>query len=119
MKYLLIVVFLGFSALSQASGFANFGSNLGYAFQGAQNEQMQQQWMAMSQAWINCMKQGGGASCGPAPEPPPQQIQPPPQQYQPQMPKPQFNVKSTDYGCVDRCVARGNQYGLCMSRCSW
>ena len=26
---------------------------------------------------------------------------------------------STDYQCVTKCTSEGNQYGLCLSRCSW
>lgn len=25
----------------------------------------------------------------------------------------------TDYGCVNRCTQQGNQYGLCVARCSY
>lgn len=115
MKYLMAIVFLGLSSLAQASG---LGFALSNGFQGAQREQEHEQWMAMSQAWIDCMKQGGGASCGPAPEQPQQQYQPV-QQYQPPQPKPQFDTRVTDFGCVNKCVASGNMYGLCKSRCSW
>ena len=25
----------------------------------------------------------------------------------------------TDFGCVSRCTAQGNMWGLCNDRCSW
>ena len=73
------------------------------AAQGALQGQANAQWMQMSQAWTNCMNQGGGSSCGPAPQPPQQMQQ---QQEQP---------KQTDFRCVQACTSQGNQYGLCMS----
>lgn len=67
----------------------------------------QQQWQRMSDAWIECMKRGGGDSCGPAPQPP--------ANLQTQSPGP----KRTDSMCVSRCLSQGYLYGLCESRCSW
>ena len=27
--------------------------------------------------------------------------------------------QQTDYQCVNQCTSAGNQYGLCVARCSW
>ncbi len=48
----------------------------------SQQQAVNQQWMAMSRAWSNCMNQGGGESCGPAPAPPGQTTYTPPPQPQ-------------------------------------
>jgi len=30
-----------------------------------------------------------------------------------------FAYCQTDYGCVQRCLNKGNLYGLCVDRCTW
>lgn len=30
-----------------------------------------------------------------------------------------WSAKLTDYMCVNRCVAQGNMYGLCVKMCSY
>lgn len=64
MKRLLMTSFLLFSAFAHA-----WGLPPGVA-QGINQGMADQQWMQMSKAWTNCMNQGGGESCGPAPQQP-------------------------------------------------
>ena len=100
MKYLLTLSFLFFSSLAYSWNVAPG------VWQGANQGMAASQQREMNQVWIDCMKQGGGADCGPAPQ------QQAPQQYQ-------QPVKQTDYRCVQRCTTEGNMYGLCVNRCSW
>ena len=83
-KLILVVPALFAFSICWAGGFAPGAAAQGVldGMAASQQQAVNQQWMAMSRAWTNCINQGGD-SCGPAPTPPGQPAyRPPPQSQQ-------------------------------------
>ena len=93
MKKLLAICFFLLPMLGYAEGTA----------QGIVDGQNQAAQNNMINAWSKCINDGGGSSCGPAPQ----------VNQQPQPPV------RTDFRCLSDCTAKGYQYQLCQSRCSY
>ncbi len=103
------LILVAISSNAMAGNMSGMSQGILDAQQSQQQQQINDQWMAMSRAWINCVNQGGGTACGPAPQAP-QQYQPAPRQYR--QPVPNY-----DFKCVSDCSAKGYLYQLCLKQC--
>ncbi|MBU3562835.1 hypothetical protein [Polynucleobacter sp. Tro8-14-1] len=100
-------IFIGCLFLLFSNAFAG-NLYMGSVLQGTANGQTQAAQVNMMNAWTQCMNNGGGATCGNAP-----------QASQPS-PTPQYNqVPQRDYQCFNDCMSHNYTSQLCSARCSY